>query len=283
MKPAGLHIVEAPFVPEFGKRGELRQPVGKSGRVHLDRWLPFIVLHRSPDPSSSIARRVAINSPAYLIWSPEDDRAATQAFAAVAVALQKQFGRILVMDVEDAAWATVPKGSQRLPAFDIRAGATAAGTRGGRSIASPRRWAKVRIDLRKPERRHGRGGSRPDPPRRRPVRTAVGGHPADPPRGRDHLLSPADPRARGRDRRCAAPGVLRLHGGQRRRRARPISARSGEARSSRRRSRRRQTSSTRSRAASISCCRSRRSTAARRWSASSPTARLKRRNSATAR
>ena len=50
MNPAGLHIVEAPFVPEFGKRGELRQPVGKSGRVHLDRWLPFIVLHRSPDP-----------------------------------------------------------------------------------------------------------------------------------------------------------------------------------------------------------------------------------------
>ena len=52
MSPARLHIADAPFAPEFGKRGELRQPVGKSGRVHLDRWLPFIVLHRSPDPST---------------------------------------------------------------------------------------------------------------------------------------------------------------------------------------------------------------------------------------
>ena len=38
--------------------------------MHLDRWLPFLVLHRSDDPANSIARRVAINSPAYLIWSP---------------------------------------------------------------------------------------------------------------------------------------------------------------------------------------------------------------------
>ncbi len=163
MKPAGLHIVEAPFVPEFGKRGELRQPVGKSGRVHLDRWLPFIVLHRSPDPSSSIARRVAINSPAYLIWSPEDDRAATQAFAAVAVALQKQFGRILVMDVEDAPWATVPKGSQRLPAFDIRAGATS-GRHARRALdCLAEALGKVRIDLRKPEVATGEAGAAPIP------------------------------------------------------------------------------------------------------------------------
>ena len=63
-----------PFAPDFGKRGELRQPVGKSGRIHLDRWLPFIVLHRSLGSGASIARRVAVNSPAYLIWSPEDDR-----------------------------------------------------------------------------------------------------------------------------------------------------------------------------------------------------------------
>jgi len=59
MSRAGLETVDDPLSSKFGKRGELRQGVGKSGRVHLDRWLPFIVVHRAPDPSTSIARRVA--------------------------------------------------------------------------------------------------------------------------------------------------------------------------------------------------------------------------------
>lgn len=151
MNPAHLHVADPPFLLEFGKRGELRQLVGKSGRVHLDRWLPFIVLHRSPDPSSSIARRVAINSPAYLIWSPEDDDAASQAFAVVAGALQKQFGSILVIDVEDAAWAPVPVGSQKLPRFDIHAGATG-GPRARRALDRlAEALGKIRMDLRKPD------------------------------------------------------------------------------------------------------------------------------------
>lgn len=151
MKPARLHIADAPFAPEFGKRGELRQAVGKGGRVHLDRWLPFIVLHRSPDPSSSIARKVAVNSPAYLIWSPEDDRGAERAFAAVAAAMHEQFGCILVLEIEDAEWEPVPEGSQKLPAFDIRAGASG-GPRARRALEClVEALGKIRIDLRKPK------------------------------------------------------------------------------------------------------------------------------------
>lgn len=151
MSPAQPYIADALFAPEFGKRGELRQSVGKTGRVHLDRWLPFIVLHRSLDPSSSIARRVAINSPAYLIWSPEDDREAERAFAAVAAELHRQFGCILVLDVEDAAWEPVPEGSQKLPAFDIRAGASG-GQRARRALdCLVEALDKIRIDLRKPK------------------------------------------------------------------------------------------------------------------------------------
>ena len=151
MNPAKLHIAEASFVPEFGKRGEVRQTVGKNGRVHLDRWLPFIVLHRSPDPSSSIARRVAVNSPAYLIWSPEDDEAASQAFSSVAHVIHKRFGCILVWEVQDAGWEPVPKGSQRLPAFNIRAGAS--GSHHARRTLDHlvEALGKIRIDLRKPK------------------------------------------------------------------------------------------------------------------------------------
>jgi len=151
MNPAHPHLADPPFAPVFGKRGELRQAIGESGRVHLDRWLPFIVLHRSADPASSIARKVAINSPAYLIWSPKDDRDAERAFAAVAAAIHKQFGCILVLEVEDASWAPVPEGSQKLPAFDIRAGASG-GSRARRALdCLAEALGKIRIDLRKPK------------------------------------------------------------------------------------------------------------------------------------
>src|SRR3990170_1519037 len=84
MTAATPRLKDARFAPTFGERGELRQKIGTSGRAHLDRWLPFLVLNRSAAPAESIARRVAINSPAYLIWSPDDDPAAAEALQAIA-------------------------------------------------------------------------------------------------------------------------------------------------------------------------------------------------------
>ncbi len=151
MNHARRRIAEARLALEFGKRGELRQPVGKSGRVHLDRWLPFILLNRSTEPSGSIARRVAVNSPAYLIWSPDDDDVAGEAFAALASAVHEKFGCILVMAVEDAAWEAVPKGSQKLPSFEIRVGASG-GPRAQRAMEClVEALGEIRIDLRKPK------------------------------------------------------------------------------------------------------------------------------------
>ena len=151
MNAAELQTADAPFAPEFGKRGELRQTVGKSGRVHLDRWLPFIVLHRVSDPSTSIARRVAVNSPAYLIWSPEDDEVAKRAFASIAAAMHKQFGCILVVEVEDAEWKPVPEGSQKLHPFDMRAGASGSPRAQKAFDCLAEALGKIRIDLRRPE------------------------------------------------------------------------------------------------------------------------------------
>ena len=62
MTRASLRLAPDPFVAEFTPAGALRQKVGESGRVHIDRPLPFIVLHRSDDPEHSVARRVASNS-----------------------------------------------------------------------------------------------------------------------------------------------------------------------------------------------------------------------------
>ena len=156
-----LHIAPEPFEPQFGKRGELRQPIGEGGRVHLDRWLPFIVLNRSSDPSRSIARRVAVNSPAYLAWSPEDDAAAAQAFDAIADAVRKRFGCLLIATVEDAPWKATPEGSQELPPFDFTLSASG-GPNARRALdCLADALRQISIDLREPEVRVGDAGAAP--------------------------------------------------------------------------------------------------------------------------
>ena len=122
MSRAALKIV--PFAPEFGPRGELRQAIGASGRVHLDRWLPFLVLHRSDDPETSLARRVAVNSPGYLIWSPAEDEAAAEALAAIVAALSERLGPVLLIRVEDSPWREQAEDAPELPPFVIRIGAS---------------------------------------------------------------------------------------------------------------------------------------------------------------
>jgi uncharacterized protein (TIGR02421 family) len=149
MKSARIHPVPDPFVPEFGPRGELRQTIGRGGRAHLDRWLPFLVLHRSDDPASSIARRVAVNSPSYLIWSPEEDGEAAEALRAIAAALRDRLGPILLIDVEDAPWQAQPEDAPRLPPFVVRIGA-AGGKRVLRALdALGEACGEVEVDLRR--------------------------------------------------------------------------------------------------------------------------------------
>lgn len=154
-----LNVVGTPFEAQFGKRGELRQPVGQHGRVHIDRWLPFVVLHRSAKPGTSIARKVATNSPSYLIWAPEDDAAANHAFEVVAEAMHSQFGCLLVIEVEDAPWEPVEEGSQALASFDIELTASD-GARARQSLDRlAQAFRKVCIDLREPTIKIDEGGS----------------------------------------------------------------------------------------------------------------------------
>ncbi|WP_166041026.1 tyrosine/phenylalanine carboxypeptidase domain-containing protein [Sphingosinicella sp. YJ22] len=142
-------LSDAPaFAAKLGQRGELRQAVGTSGRVHFDRYLPFIVLHRSASPGRSIARRVAVNSPAYLIWSPEDDALAAQALAAIAAAMSRRFERLLVLTVEDSAWQPARAGSEDLPEFRFRVAASPGERAQGALAALAKALAEIEIDLR---------------------------------------------------------------------------------------------------------------------------------------
>lgn len=143
-----LQAAPPPFEPEFGKSGALRQGVGRSGRVHLDRWLPFLILHRSDEPETSLARRVATDSPAYLVWSPGDDLAALSALEAVASAAVARGGRLLAVTLDDEPVEFRREGSQELPPFVAQVGAGDKGDVGRAAAALEAGLRDVEIDLR---------------------------------------------------------------------------------------------------------------------------------------
>lgn len=136
------------FVAEFGPTGSLRQPVGKSGRVHVDRWLPFIILNRGDEGQASLARRIAIESPSYLVWATEDDPAALEAIQEVIAAMAAKAERLLVISLNDRAAEFEEEGSQALPHFAAQLGAGDQGDVGRAAGALETAIRDITIDLR---------------------------------------------------------------------------------------------------------------------------------------
>lgn len=148
---AHLKPVTAPFEAGWSENGSLRQPVGEGGRVHVDRWLPFLVLHRGSDDPASIARRVAINSASYLVWDSDDDHAALSALEAVATRLRDEQGRLLVVSLADRTEIESDLDSTRLPPLvaTISAEDCEGSRRAAKKLAETLR--KLEIDLRQCE------------------------------------------------------------------------------------------------------------------------------------
>lgn len=151
---AELRLVDkaAGFVPHFGPKGSLRQDFGRSGRIHVDRPLPFIVLHRiDPDDRTSLARRVATTSPNYALWTgPDDDAAAAGAIGAVAAAQERQFDGQLLISLYDLPRPEPESGdTPELPPFTAHIGAS--GDKPARAAAEAlgKAMAKIEVDLRR--------------------------------------------------------------------------------------------------------------------------------------
>ena len=143
-----------PSVLAFGDCGELRQPVGTSGRIHLDRWLPFLILHRSGEPAVSLARRVALNSPAYLVWGPDDDHAAQATLDGVLAALRQRGGKILLIRLDDAPIALHSKKAATLPPFVTSLAASDGADTARAADRLERALRDIRVDLRRCEVEH---------------------------------------------------------------------------------------------------------------------------------
>lgn len=136
------------FAPEFGPNGSLRQPVGNRGRVHVDRWLPFIIFHRGDEKRKSLARRVAIESPSYFVWSPDDDAAALEALESVIPAMAAKAGCLLVVSLDDQSVEHEEEGSQALPEFAAELGSGDKGDVGRAAEALETAIRAITIDLR---------------------------------------------------------------------------------------------------------------------------------------
>ena len=134
---------------EFGANGALRQRIGEGGRVHIDRWLPFIILHRGDTPERSLARRIAVESPNYLVWSAADDPEAMPALAKVASASVDKLGRLLVVSLDDNQVEFEAEGSQTLPEFVAQLGSGDLGDVGRAASALEDALRRIEIDLRR--------------------------------------------------------------------------------------------------------------------------------------
>ena len=137
------------------ERGARRRKVGETGRLHLDRRLPFIVVHRLPKgqiAGDSLARRVALNSPAYLVWDEgADDVPALRLLDELALEIGTSNMPLLVMEVHDLIQSLESEGSQRLTPFV----ALVAGGRSAREHRAREALIKalrqIEIDLRHPD------------------------------------------------------------------------------------------------------------------------------------
>lgn len=145
-----LYSVMVPtFVAEFSASGALRQRIGESGRAHIDRWLSFLVLHRSDDLRTSLARRVAINSPAYIVWSPNEDALALAAVEAVADQLIGHTGRLLVVTLDDQPVALRKRHSTELAPFVAEVGVSSDRQTGRAAAALEDALGSLEVDLRR--------------------------------------------------------------------------------------------------------------------------------------
>lgn len=136
--------------PEFSERGALRSDFGAHGRVHVDRPLPFIVLHRlDPDVVASLALEIGVTSPAYLVWPDRDDVEATAMLNAVIDEERSHFPAYLIIELTDLPRAAAKaKDAPKLPPFEARIAASPDPSSQAAAMRLREALGEIEIDLR---------------------------------------------------------------------------------------------------------------------------------------
>lgn len=144
-----MSVIERPATLPFGDDGTLREAIGETGRVHLDRWLPFLVVHRGEAGVRSLARRVAINSPAYVTWSPEDDGAALALLGQLVGEVRERLGSApLIFVLADQPVPQESRKAPQLPKFVARIAAASGANVDRAADRLERSVTRISADLR---------------------------------------------------------------------------------------------------------------------------------------
>lgn len=105
MPPSAVRSIPArapPRVINFDGGKAYRETLKSGGRAHVDRPLPFLILHRfSNRDADSLALRVASTSPAYFVWPEKGDCEAPTVIEAIAGKQREVHKRVLLVSLYD--------------------------------------------------------------------------------------------------------------------------------------------------------------------------------------
>lgn len=99
----------------------LRCDLGRGARLHIDRPLPFIVIHRLVR-SAAAARAVASANASHLLFRTQSEARAI--IAEVADVMIERFGTFLVIEVAELPVDSLAEDASRLPPFEIELAAS---------------------------------------------------------------------------------------------------------------------------------------------------------------
>ena len=146
---AERQVTETATSLPLSRRGSVRQRVGAHGRVHLDRFLPFIVLHRGPESDETLAGRITRNASSYLRWEKDDDEEALRTLDALIDPLCDKCGNLLVITLEDIEMPRPEHGAPKLPPFVVEMGRQGAKRVDAAAGAIEKGLKGIEIDLRR--------------------------------------------------------------------------------------------------------------------------------------
>jgi uncharacterized protein (TIGR02421 family) len=127
-----------------------RETLAGGGRAHVDRPLPFLILHRYPvrDPDS-LALQVATTSPSYLVWPESGDGEAAAVIEAIAGKLCETNERVLLVSLYDLPRdPTLDDTAPRLEKFTSRLGASDDSAARAAASRLERALGAIEVDLR---------------------------------------------------------------------------------------------------------------------------------------
>ena len=154
---ADSEMVKVVREPRVGTRSAPRFELGAmpsrlklagGGRAHVDRALPFLILHRIADPLS-LSARVAATSPSYVLWPEEGDADALAAIEAIAGAARNGNRRVLLVSLYDLPRnLALEPGESKLEAFTARLSASEDREAQAAAVKLTEALEAIEIDLR---------------------------------------------------------------------------------------------------------------------------------------